>query len=176
MATTVGRDEEITRLAELLEGLARIDVRVWSALDLLAGSDPVLVLLARREDAELALGQARIRRPNRPRAAHSAVHQLPARATVPHRDVDWSLLSEREHQIAHLVGRAMTNRQIANRIERSPHTVNYHLRQIFRKLGVNSRVELASLLRQHEAGRAEPRAARPSSSSPHSVAPRSPAP
>jgi len=58
---------------------------------------------------------------------------------------DLSQLSERELQIARLVGRALTNRQIANRIGRSPHTVNYHLRQIFRKLRIGSRVELAAL-------------------------------
>jgi DNA-binding CsgD family transcriptional regulator len=58
---------------------------------------------------------------------------------------DLSQLSERELQIARLVGRALTNRQIANRIGRSPHTVNYHLRRIFRKLRIGSRVELAAL-------------------------------
>ncbi|GIF03418.1 helix-turn-helix transcriptional regulator [Actinoplanes siamensis] len=67
------------------------------------------------------------------------------------RDADWSLLSERELQIAELVGLALTNRQIAERVGRSPHTVNYHLRQIFRKLDLTSRVELVSLLRRREA-------------------------
>ncbi|GGM73591.1 LuxR C-terminal-related transcriptional regulator [Dactylosporangium sucinum] len=56
----------------------------------------------------------------------------------------WEALSEQEREIARLVGRALTNQQIARRIGRSPHTVNYHLRQIFRKLGIVSRVELAS--------------------------------
>jgi DNA-binding CsgD family transcriptional regulator len=45
------------------------------------------------------------------------------------------------------VGRALTNQQIATRIGRSRHTVNYHLRRIFHKLGITSRVELASLAR-----------------------------
>ncbi|MFY1637663.1 LuxR C-terminal-related transcriptional regulator [Solwaraspora sp. WMMB335] len=58
---------------------------------------------------------------------------------------DLDTLNEQERQIAHLVGRAMTNQQIAHRIGRSPHTVNYHLRQIFRKLNLTSRVELAAL-------------------------------
>ena len=35
---------------------------------------------------------------------------------APRGPIDWSLLSSREHEIAELVGRAMTNRQIANRI------------------------------------------------------------
>jgi DNA-binding CsgD family transcriptional regulator len=65
--------------------------------------------------------------------------------------VDWAVLSDRELQIAELVGQALTNQQIAHRVSRSPHTVNYHLRQIFRKLGLASRVELASLLRGREA-------------------------
>ncbi|GAA0400799.1 helix-turn-helix transcriptional regulator [Streptomyces luteireticuli] len=55
-------------------------------------------------------------------------------------------LTEAELRIAHLVAGGMTNRQVATRLGRSPHTVNYHLRQIFRKLDIGSRVELARLL------------------------------
>jgi len=80
--------------------------------------------------------------------AHPAPRQLPpapaAERTSRHPQ-DWSQLSSRELQIVRLVGQAMTNRQIATRIGKSPHTVNYHLRQIFRKLGIGSRVELAAL-------------------------------
>ncbi|MEU4619978.1 LuxR C-terminal-related transcriptional regulator [Actinoplanes sp. NPDC023801] len=66
-------------------------------------------------------------------------------------DADWNALSGRELEIAELVGMALTNRQIADRVGRSPHTVNYHLRHIFQKLGLSSRVELVSLLRRREA-------------------------
>jgi len=31
----------------------------------------------------------------------------------------------------------------------SPHTVKFHLRQVFRKLGIGSRVELARLATEH---------------------------
>ncbi|MGW5083063.1 LuxR C-terminal-related transcriptional regulator [Micromonospora aurantiaca (nom. illeg.)] len=34
----------------------------------------------------------------------------------------------------------------------SPHTVNYHLRQIFRKLAIGSRVHLAMLARSDHEG------------------------
>ncbi|GIM89634.1 response regulator transcription factor [Paractinoplanes toevensis] len=56
-------------------------------------------------------------------------------------------------EVAQLVGLALTNQQIAGRLGRSPHTVNFHLRQIFRKLGVASRVELVLLLGRREATR-----------------------
>jgi DNA-binding CsgD family transcriptional regulator len=52
-------------------------------------------------------------------------------------------LSETERAIARFVGQAMTNREIAARMFLSPHTINYHLRQIFRKLEIHSRIELA---------------------------------
>jgi DNA-binding NarL/FixJ family response regulator len=54
----------------------------------------------------------------------------------------WMSFSDVEQSIARLVAQGMTNRQIATRVKLSPHTVNYHLRVLFRKLGISSRAEL----------------------------------
>lgn len=67
------------------------------------------------------------------------------REAVPGKLEGWSL-TPGELRIAQLVARGLTNQQIAKRVFLSPHTVNYHLRQIFRKLGINSRSELAALV------------------------------
>jgi DNA-binding CsgD family transcriptional regulator len=68
---------------------------------------------------------------------------------------EWAELSDTERAVAHLVSQGLTNQQIASRVFRSPHTVNYHLRRIFQKLGIRSRVELARLtLLHYSAGRA----------------------
>lgn len=55
-----------------------------------------------------------------------------------------SALTTTENRIARLVSHGLTNQQIAHSLGRSPHTVNYHLRRIFEKLKVRSRVELAT--------------------------------
>ena len=52
-------------------------------------------------------------------------------------------LTERELQVAHLVVDRKTNPQIAAELFLSQKTVETHLRNIFRKIGVSSRVELA---------------------------------
>lgn len=88
--------------------------------------------------------------PERPRVR---VHPAAAPRTAPvdpgpGTPPDWGVLSEREREIAALAGRALTNRQIAHRVGISPHTVNYHLRQVFQKLGMASRVELAARWRE----------------------------
>jgi DNA-binding CsgD family transcriptional regulator len=77
--------------------------------------------------------------------APSAPSTAPIKATAT--ATGWEALTERERQIADLVGRALTNQQIATRIGRSRHTVNYHLRRIFHKLAITNRVELAALAR-----------------------------
>jgi DNA-binding CsgD family transcriptional regulator len=70
-------------------------------------------------------------------------------ARLPPADERWDGLSEVERSIALLVSEGLTNRQIARRVGLSPHTVNYHLRGMFRKLGVSSRVELARHIPSH---------------------------
>ncbi|WP_316525475.1 helix-turn-helix transcriptional regulator [Kitasatospora brasiliensis] len=59
-----------------------------------------------------------------------------------------SSLSQREEEIARLVGRGMTNRQVAKELGVSPHTVNFHLRSIFRKLSISTRVTLGQIAAQ----------------------------
>jgi len=50
-------------------------------------------------------------------------------------------LTERELEVLKLAARGMTNRQIANKLTLSIHTVQAHLSNIFGKLGVGSRTE-----------------------------------
>jgi DNA-binding CsgD family transcriptional regulator len=84
----------------------------------------------------------------------------PARDThavgAPARPFAWRTLTEREATVASMVGQGLTNRQVASRMFISPHTVNYHLRQIFRKLSISSRVLLAPLAQAVPSGRVHP--------------------
>jgi DNA-binding CsgD family transcriptional regulator len=57
----------------------------------------------------------------------------------------WAAMTKSELAIAQLVASGLTNREIAERLFVSPHTVNTHLRQVFAKLEVKSRVDLTRL-------------------------------
>ena len=62
----------------------------------------------------------------------------------------WAALTTSELFVARLVAEGLTNREVAERLFVSPHTVNSHLRHVFTKLGINSRVELARLAHDNE--------------------------
>jgi len=57
----------------------------------------------------------------------------------------WASLTDAELSLVELVARGLTNREAAAKLYLSPHTVDSHLRHIFRKLDIRSRVELARL-------------------------------
>jgi DNA-binding CsgD family transcriptional regulator len=64
------------------------------------------------------------------------------------RPFGWDSLTDTERSVSELVAEGLTNRQAAERLFVSPYTVDSHLRSIFRKLGVTSRIELARVVLQ----------------------------
>jgi DNA-binding CsgD family transcriptional regulator len=58
----------------------------------------------------------------------------------------WASLTDTERSLANLVAEGFTNKEAAARLFVSHHTVDAHLRHIFAKLGLNSRVELARVV------------------------------
>jgi DNA-binding CsgD family transcriptional regulator len=58
----------------------------------------------------------------------------------------WASLTDTERRVAGLVAEGLTNQQTGARMFVSRHTVDFHLRQIFRKLTITSRVELAGIV------------------------------
>ncbi|MFJ9036360.1 LuxR C-terminal-related transcriptional regulator [Streptomyces sp. NPDC102406] len=59
-------------------------------------------------------------------------------------------LTPQQWRIAHCVAEGATNREVASRLSVSPRTVDHHLRNVFARLGVRSRVELARLVDRAE--------------------------
>ncbi len=64
------------------------------------------------------------------------------RALTPERA---GLLSQREQEVVRSLAEGLSNREIAQRLDLSPHTVKNYLFRIFEKLGASSRLELLSM-------------------------------
>jgi len=71
------------------------------------------------------------------RRRHWAAHKGP--------EIGWDSLTDTERAISELVSRGLSNQEVADQKYVSVHTVAFHLRQVFRKLGISSRVELARI-------------------------------
>ena len=62
----------------------------------------------------------------------------------------WLSLTGSELAVVRLVVDGMTNRETAEHLFLSPHTVNSHVRHAFVKLGIHSRLELAKAAAEHD--------------------------
>jgi DNA-binding CsgD family transcriptional regulator len=61
-------------------------------------------------------------------------------------------LTCRQYEVAVLIARGMTNRQIAEQLVVSPHTIERHVENILDKLRLSSRIEIAVWMVRHERG------------------------
>ena len=92
------------------------------------------------EDLGAADGAARVRarlRAGGTRLRHWSPADRPA--------LGWASLTDTERRIVELVAQGLCNRQVAGQMFLSSHTVAFHLRHVFWKLDVSSRVQLARL-------------------------------
>jgi DNA-binding CsgD family transcriptional regulator len=79
-------------------------------------------------------------------------HGVRRRLAPPRPQTGWEALTDAERSVARLVAEGLTNREVADRLVVSPHTVSTHLRRAFVKLSINSRADLARLLPADAAG------------------------
>jgi predicted ATPase/DNA-binding CsgD family transcriptional regulator len=114
---------------------------------------PALVEGVLVEDGELLAFRYRLVRETIDHQATEAVrrsvrrdrHDSINRTSVSSLEHDWTELTAAEIRVARLAALGEPNRTIAEHLFLSPHTVDSHLRSIFDKLGISSRVELAHL-------------------------------
>lgn len=130
---------------EAIERLGRTGVRVTHArAHLLYGE--WLRRENRRADAreQLSTAHEALSRIGVTGFAERAWHELRAAgATAPRRTAESrTALTAQEAQIARLAGGGMTNPEIGAQLFISPHTVEWHLRKVYAKLGVHSRKQL----------------------------------
>lgn len=67
------------------------------------------------------------------------------KSEAPRPDTAWGTLTTMEQRVATLISDGHTNRSAAAALHLSPSTVSTHLRAVFAKLGINSRVQLTRL-------------------------------
>ena len=65
----------------------------------------------------------------------------------------WDSLTDTEHRIADLVAQGLSNHEVASRVFLSSHTVAFHLRHVFWKMGISSRVQLARMVAEEAAAK-----------------------
>jgi DNA-binding CsgD family transcriptional regulator len=115
---------------------------------LVAGdAGPAATALSEAYDLSSACGAqraaARLRRRLR------AVGVVKRSTAVARPDAGWESLTDAEIAVVDLVAAGESSRSVAERLFLSINTVNTHLRHVFTKLGVRSRVELARVVFEH---------------------------
>jgi len=128
------------------------DGQLIGVLDLTCAAqdfNPLMLPLVKHAAAEIAAELAARRLAVAP--GSQALRTAPEDTMLP--VPGWADLTDTQKMVAELVIDGLTNRDAGARLFLSPHTIDFHLRQIYRRLGVRSRVELARL-----AGPPRPRA------------------
>jgi DNA-binding CsgD family transcriptional regulator/tetratricopeptide (TPR) repeat protein len=122
--------------ASALEDLGRVLAQHGDNAPAIAALDEALTISTR---VGASWDAARLRG----RLRRLGVRRRTVRITRPR--TGWEALTEAEAVVANLAAHGCTNREIADKLFISQHTVNSHVRHVFEKLGINSRVHLTRL-------------------------------
>lgn len=147
-ALLAGNDKIDEHLAVAIAAHARVDFTFEEARTKLVFGER-LRRARRRSEARglLAEAEATFRAQGAERWADRAAAELAAaggRARAAAAVPDADDLTAREREVSALVAGGATNAEVAAALFLSPRTVEHHLRQIYRKLGIRSRSELAA--------------------------------
>jgi GAF domain-containing protein/DNA-binding CsgD family transcriptional regulator len=112
--------------ARLYQQQRELITRLVSVVDLATSGSPV--------------GGSRRRRPV---PVEHAAEEVPSRRSAEPPSGVFDLLSDTQREILRLISEGYSNREIASRVHLSENTVKSHIQEIFRKLGVRTRVEAA---------------------------------
>jgi DNA-binding CsgD family transcriptional regulator len=132
--------------ASALEDLGRLQASAGATDDAIASLDRALAI---DTHVGASWNAARVRRRLRQLGVRRRII-ISKRPTT-----GWEALTAAEAAVAQLASEGKTNREIAETLFISPHTVNSHLRHIFDKLSINSRVSLTRLAGALPARRAD---------------------
>ena len=128
-------------LASALEDLAVADIRAAHRDQAIAALDRAMASYA---DCGARWDLARVRR----RLRQLGIRRRLAAERRP--TLGWAALTGSELAVVRLVAEGLTNREVAERLYVSTHTVNGHLRHAFDKLGVSSRVTLTRIAAEYD--------------------------
>ena len=150
IATAAGDEERaVSEFADALAEHGRVPEPFERAQTLLAQGE-ALRRFRRRGQAREAL-EAAIEIFDRLGAAGWRERAARALARTGHRESGDSL-TPTERQVAELAAAGRTNREVAEQLFMSPHTVEAHLTRVYRSLGVRGRTALARALPPHDEG------------------------
>ena len=137
-------------------GLGILVVSAWSSEEAILGAlraGATGYVLKERDDIEVSLSIRSVLRggaPIDPFIARRSLELLPmptAVASAVEPGDQSQALTEREQQILRLVADGLSNREIADQLFLSRYTVESHVKRIYRKLAVSSRISAVSVAR-----------------------------
>jgi len=146
--------EELERAADLFATGPRPLARAYALEDLgvaRAGAGAVAAAIEALDGALVLYTEAgatwdagRVRRRLRD---HGVRRRLAPRERA---ETGWAAMTEAELAVARRVAQGLTNREVAEQLYVSPHTVSSHLRSIFAKLDITSRLALTRIADEHD--------------------------